>query len=67
MEKRTKILYGANPIELEAGLNSFLSQTEGKLTDIKFACDAVWDPDLKSAATVLMALILYIPTPHDPQ
>jgi hypothetical protein len=61
MEKRVKIFYAQNCTGLEAEMNGFLKNTAGKLHDIKFSSNALWDAVDKEAVEILIGVIIFTP------
>jgi hypothetical protein len=61
VEKRVKIFYAQDCAGLEAEINSFLENTCGKLQDVKFASNAVWDSTDHEAMEILLGVIIYTP------
>ena len=61
MEKRVKIFYAVDCSGLEAEINLYLERTNGKLHDVKFSTNAIWDGDEHEADEILLGMIIYTP------
>lgn len=61
MDKRVKIFYSQDCDGLEAQINSFLEKTAGKLHNVKFTTNAIYDCDEHEADEILFGMIIFTP------